>query len=208
MEWFIVFLLFLFSCPSYAQRQVLTAPQYGEGQAELKEHYSTTTLENGEVAPWFLIPEVHIIKNRAFADEEAKKQYLRLRRNVYKVLPYANFAQKRYDQLDRELALSTDKREQKRLVQKCEDEIKAMFNKEVKDLSITQGKILIKLIDRQTGQSSYDMVKELKGGMTAFMYQGVAKVFGHNLKSTYDPKEDFEIENIVREYERARRVIP
>jgi len=71
-------------------------------------------------------------------------------------------------------------------------------------LSVSQGKILIKLIERQTGSTSYELVKDLKGGISAFVYQGVAKVFGHNLKSTYDPAEEFVIENIIREYEKIR----
>lgn len=73
-----------------------------------------------------------------------------------------------------------------------------MFNREVKNLSVSQGQILIKLIDRQTGQSSYEVVRELRGGVTAFFYQSVAKIFGHNLKSNFDPEEDREIENILR----------
>jgi len=76
----------------------------------------------------------------------------------------------------------------------------------VKNLSVSQGKILIKLIERQTGHTSYDLVKDMKGGITAFVYQGVARLFGHNLKSTYDPQEDFMIENIIREYEVIRPI--
>lgn len=61
-------------------------------------------------------------------------------------------------------------------------------------------------MQRQTGNTSYELVKEMKGGLSAFFYQSVAKVFGHNLKSVYDPEEDFEIENIIRGYERMRPI--
>ncbi|MQP29258.1 DUF4294 domain-containing protein [Sphingobacterium faecium] len=198
-------LFLLFSIPILGMAQALTVPLYGEGEQEVLEEYNMTTLETGERLPWFLIPEVKISKPRIWTSEDAKKEYLRLRRNVLRVLPYAIFAQKRYDQLDRELALETDKKQQKKLIENCENEVKAMFNKEIKNMSITQGKILIKLIDRQTGHSSYEMVKQMKGGLTAFLYQGVAKIFGHNLKNTYDPREDFEIENIIREFQKTRR---
>jgi len=98
------------------------------------------------------------------------------------------------------------KKEEDRLIKACEQEIKNKFNAEIKNLSISQGAILIKLVQRQTGNTSYELVKEMKGGLSAFFYQSVAKVFGHNLKSTYDPNEDYEIENIIRSYERMRPI--
>jgi len=161
-----------------------------------------TTLLNGERVPWVLIPEVEVTRKRVFRNPEDKARYLRLRYNVIKVLPYAQFAQRRYEQLYRDLALTKNRREEKQLVKACEKEIKDMFNKEVKNLTISQGEILIKLIDRQTGNSSYEVVRELRGGVTAFFYQSVARVFGHNLKNTYSVEEDFEIENIIRSLER------
>jgi len=157
-----------------------------------------TTMVNGEKMLWALIPEVQINRKQQFSSKEAEARYLRLRYNVVKVLPYAHFAQKRYEQLYRDLAMTSNKREQRRLVSDCEKEIKDMFNREVKKLTVTQGKILVKLIDRQTGQSSYEVVRELRGGVTAFFYQSIAKMFGHNLKNQYDPQEDLEIESILR----------
>lgn len=153
---------------------------------------------DGEEMLWVLIPEVRIAYHRNFSSREAEVRHNRLRHNVIKVLPYAHFAKERYEQLHRDLALTGNKREQKRLVRNCENEIKDMFNREVKNLSVSQGKILIKLIDRQTGNSSYEVVRELRGGVTAFFYQSIARVFGHNLKAEYDPQEDLEIEFILR----------
>src|SRR5690606_6628639 len=127
-----------------------------------------TTLVEGERVPWMLIPEVTVTRRRVFKNPEDKARYLRLRYNVIKVLPYAKYAQDKYQQLYRDLALTDNRREQKRLVKVCEKEIKDMFNREVKNLTISQGEILIKLIDRQTGNSSYEVVKDLRGGITAF----------------------------------------
>lgn len=157
-----------------------------------------TTMVDGERMPWVLIPEVRISRKQVFSSPEAKARHLRLRHNVIKVLPYANYAKERYEQLHRDLAMTSNKREQRRLVRTCEQEIKDMFNREVKNLTVSQGHILIKLIDRQTGNSSYEVVRELRGGVTAFFYQSVAKVFGHNLKNNYDLQEDYEIEYILR----------
>ncbi|WP_257214016.1 DUF4294 domain-containing protein [Sphingobacterium sp. 1.A.5] len=194
----------MFVLPLSIQAQTLIKPQYGPGEPEVVEHYATTTLDNGEVVPWFPIEEVVVYARRTFKTEDDRQKYLRLRRNVIRVLPYAIYAQKRYEQLDRDLAMTNSRREEKRLIKECEQEIKDKITSEVKNLSVSQGKILIKLIERQTGNTSYELVKDMKGGISAFVYQGVAKIFGHNLKSTYDPTEDYEIENIIREYERSR----
>lgn len=186
--------------------QTLVKPHYGEGEPEVVEHYATTTLDNGEVVPWFPIEEVVVRARRTFKSETDRQNYLRLKRNVIRVLPYAIYAQRRYEQLDRDLAVANSRREEKRLVKECEREIKDKITSEVKNLSVSQGKILIKLIERQTGSTGYDLVRDMKGNISAFLFQGFAKIFGHNLKSTYDPEEDYEIENIIRDYERSRPV--
>ncbi|TYR36509.1 DUF4294 domain-containing protein [Sphingobacterium phlebotomi] len=199
-----LFLVFLM--PFAGIGQALQVPHYGEGEGEMLQHYPTTRLETGEVLPWFPIKDVIVTARRTFKTEEDRLNYLRLERNVLRVLPYAIYAQKRYEQLDREIALTSSKREERRLIKACEDEIKEKFRTEIKNLSISQGAILIKLVQRQTGNSSYELVREMKGGLSAFFYQSVAKVFGHNLKSVYDPEEDYEIENIIRGYERVRPI--
>lgn len=184
----------------------LTVPHYGPGEGETIAYYGTTKLESGEVVPWFPIETVYIRAVKTWKNVEDKVRYQRLKRNVLRVLPYAIYAQKRYEQLDRELALANNKKEEKALIKACEREIKEKINNEVKNLSVSQGKILIKLIERQTGNTSYDLVKDMKGSVTAFVYQGVARIFGHNLKTTYDRTEDYEIENIIREYEISRPI--
>lgn len=165
--------------------------------------YLRTTVWDGERIPWVPIPEVRIVRQRVFKSAEDKARYMRLRYNVMKVLPYAKFAQNRYDTLNRELVFTSNKREQRKLIREYEREIKDMFEREIKNLTISQGAILIKLIDRQTGSSSFEVVKDLRGGVSAFFYQSIAKVFGHNLRNKYNPEEDFEIENIIRSLEQS-----
>ncbi len=164
-----------------------------------------TTLLDGERVPWILLPDVNVYGRRTFASEEERKNYLRLRYNVLKVLPYAKLAEEKYKQLHRDLALVNKKKDQRKLVKACEKDIKHIFNKEVKNLTITQGEILLKLIDRQTGNSSFEVVKELRGGVNAFLYQSIAKVFGHNLKNEYNIQQDRDIENIIRSQEHISR---
>src|SRR5690606_14956327 len=133
-----------------------------------------TTIVDGERIPWILLREVVITDYRIFKTPADRARYNRLKYNVLKVLPYAKFAEYRYDKLQRDLAVTPKKKDQKRLIKDCEKEIKAMFNREIKNMSVSQGEILIKLINRQAGNSSYELVKELRGGVSAFFYQSVA----------------------------------
>jgi hypothetical protein len=153
---------------------------------------------DGEMVPWIPLREVAIYGVRIFKSPQEQAAYNRLRYNVLKVMPYALFAKRRYEQLEQDIALTSNKREQKKLIKECDQEIKQMFNREIKNLTITQGKILTKLVDRELGRTTFDIVKQTKGGLTAFLYQSVARVVGHNLKSTYDPTEDRDIESIIR----------
>jgi hypothetical protein len=155
------------------------------------------TIDSGKLIPWVVTPDVKITDSRIFKSQADFDNYRRLRYNVMKVLPYASFAGKRYRKLQRDLALTADKHQQKILINACESEIKDLFNKEIKELTISQGEILIKLIDRETGNTSYDMVKDMKGGLKAFVYQSVARLFGHDLKETYDPDQQKDIETIL-----------
>ncbi len=154
---------------------------------------------DGELMPMIVTHEVKIVDVRIFKSQADRDAYRRLRYNIYKVLPYAKFAADRYQKLQRDLATTADKKKQKEMVNVCEKEIKDLFKREIENLTISQGEVLIKLIDRQTGTTSYEMVKELKGGLKAFMFQTVAGFFGHNLKETYNPNEEHDIEAILQQ---------
>jgi hypothetical protein len=153
---------------------------------------------DGEFVPWVLLPDANIRDMRVFKSPEERAAYNRLRYNVFKVLPYAQFAGERYRKLERDLATTGDKRKQKEMVKACEKEIKDLFNKQIKNLTIAQGEILIKLVQRETGNTSFELLKQLKGGFQAFMFQSAARVFGHDLKETYNAEEDKDIEAILR----------
>lgn len=192
---FLFFTLFLFCSGTLLGQEPLPVDTVGGDKRSIK---LPVTMIDGEYLPWIPLPEVRIYATRIFKTPEDRAKFSRLKYNVMKVLPYARFAGERYERLQRELAVTDDRKEQKRLVKACEAEIKGMFNREIKNMSVNQGKILIMLIDRQTGSSSYELVRELRGGVSAFFYQSVARVFGHNLKATYDPEEQRDIENILR----------
>jgi len=153
---------------------------------------------DGELIPWVVTPEIKVVDKRIFKSEQERQEYNRLRYNVYKVLPYMRFASARYQQLQRDLATTGDKGKQKEMVSACEDQIKELFTREIKNLTITQGEILIKLVNRETGNTTYDMLRQMKGGLNAFMFQSIARIFGHNLKETYDPEQERDIESILQ----------
>lgn len=153
--------------------------------------------DNGYMIPFFILDEVVCYGVRTFKTVADQAAFNRLKFNVLKVMPYAIYAKKRYEKLERDLAVTSDKKEQKKLVKQCDNEIKNMFNTEIKELTITQGQILTKLIDREVGRTTYDIVKQTKGGFAAFSYQLVARVVGHNLKTTYSVTEDRDIEAII-----------
>jgi hypothetical protein len=155
------------------------------------------TVDSGKLIPWIVLADIRINDTRIFKSQADLDNYRRLRYNVMRVLPYARFAAQRYNKLQRDLALTGDRHKQKELINNCETEIKALFNKEIKDLTISQGEVLIKLIDRETGNTSYAMVKDLKGGFKAFLLQSAARIFGHDLKETYNPDEQKDIEAIL-----------
>lgn len=156
------------------------------------------TLVGNEFMPWIPLHEIIILDTRIFKTPAERAKFDRLRYNVLKVMPYAVMARNKYAQLQRDLAVTADKKEQRRLVKACNEDVKAIFNHEIKNLTMNQGGILIKLIDREIGRSSFDILKEMKGGFNAFLYQSLARIFSNNLKNRYDPEEDRDIEAIIQ----------
>ena len=139
---------------------------------------------------------------RVFKSKREEKKYNRLKRRVIKVYPYAYTAGILMDGYEAELNKLETRKERKKYLESAEDALKDQFEGQIRDMSVTEGIILIKLIDRETGDSSYGLIQDLKGSLSAFMWQSVARIFGHNLKDDYDPYgEDQDIEDIVREIE-------
>lgn len=137
----------------------------------------------------------------AFKEGTSKKEIrrkTRLFRNVLKVYPYARSAANILEEYDKMLAGLPEK-EQKALMKEAERKIKKQYTKEIERLTFSQGIILLKLVDRETGKTTYRIVDELRGAFTAFFYQTIARLFKYNLKENYDPNgADKEIEHIVR----------
>ena len=156
-------------------------------------------IEGNDTIPLIELPEIRIYERQDYEYLYLKRKYRRLIRNVKKAYPYAKIAGASLKALDDQLATMKNEKERKAYVEKAEGEIMGQFEKKVKRLTVTQGIILVKLIDRETGRTSYQVIKELKGGITAFFWQGIARIFGNNLKAEYDPEyKDRIIEDIVQ----------
>jgi len=136
-----------------------------------------------------------------------RKEWTRLRNAVYVTYPYARRAGIIMNDINSKLAGITDQDVRKKYIKSREAELKKEFTKPLSDLSVYQGKVLMKLINRQTGNNCYEIIKEYKGGLTARVYQTVAFFFNSNLKQPYNASgDDREIESIVLEVERMYRL--
>lgn len=163
-----------------------------------------STVINGDTIPLINLAPIEIIETLSPEAALRMKAYLKLRRDVLKAYPYARLAATKLKLINDSLAYISNKRLQKKYIKQTEDQLKEDFEKDLKNLTVTQGRILIKLIDRETGNTTYHLVKELRGTFTAFFWQGMARLFGDNLKSEYDPEgADVMIEGIVRQIERG-----
>jgi hypothetical protein len=164
-----------------------------------------TIVVNGDTLPLFDIPEVTVHPEFKFTSKKQKRRYSRLVRHVVKVYPYAKLANQKLDSIYLTIDSLNNKKLAKRYIKQVDKELQTQYGDELKKLTITQGRILIKLIDRETGNTSYELVKELRGSFSAFMWQSLARLFGENLKEEYDAEdEDKMIEHIILMIESGR----
>lgn len=170
------------------------------------------TDENGTLLPGIILEgdtfaiiqleTVQIISNMKFASVKQRENWERLRYNVKKAYPFAIIASARLREYENILQQLPNDNTREIYMKIAEDKLKKEFEGQLKELTIKQGRILIKLIDRETGRTSYQLVKQLRGSFSAFMWQGLASIFGSSLKSEYDGKgEDLLIETAISQIE-------
>lgn len=166
------------------------------------ENLTPVVITGEDTMPMYELPDVLVEATMSAKTRKQAARIDKLTRNVQKVFPYALTTAKLLDQYDHDLA-SIERESDKDLYLKlAEAELKAEFTEELKGMTQSQGRLLIKLIDRETGQTSYELVKTLRGSFEAWLWQGVAKLFGNDLKSDYDPDgDDALVESIVRRIE-------
>ena len=148
-----------------------------------------------ELKEALLLPDLNL------KDNDERLRYLILRRKTLKVYPYAKMAAERLSLLQLELETYKKRRQKKKYSKKAQKYIEEQFSEELKKLTKTEGQILVKLIHRQTGQTAYALVKNLRNGWRAFWYNGTAHLFDISLKREFNPlevEEDYLIEDILQ----------
>jgi len=166
---------------------------------EGESHVLSAIVVGEDTIPVVTLRDFTIAEYRIQRSKRQQRQIDRLTRRVVKVYPYAKVAGDLMSEYDRQLATIKTEKERKEYLKIAEEELKQEFEGEITNMSVTEGLILIKLIDRETGNTSFELIKELKGSFNAFMWQTVARLFGSNLKQEYDPEgDDKMIEEIVQ----------
>ncbi len=166
--------------------------------------YGGTEIIPSQNLEWF-----YVVKPWPKHLAEKRKEWTRLRNAVYVTYPYARKAGVIMNEINAKLANVTSSSERKKYIKTREAELKKEFADPLQQLSVYQGKILMKLINRQTGNNCYDIIKEYKGGFTARFWQTIAYFFSSSLKQPYDAYgDDKMIEEIVMEVERMYRINP
>lgn len=147
------------------------------------------------------LDEVLVLPNLNFKDRDARVRYIILRRKTLKVYPYAKLAAERLEALQKRLDELERKRDKKRYSKIIQKYIEDEFSAELKKLTKTEGQILVKLIHRQTGKTTFDLIKELRSGWRAFWFNNTASLFDISLKKEFSPideQEDYLIEDILQ----------
>ena len=190
LPFFIFFLLISGIC--FAQ---IEPPEDFEG--DLLYQFETDSIPQSGIR----LKEVVLFQPLRFKSMKDLREYVILRNRTLRVYPYAKLASDRLDTMSMRLEKIKSKRSKRIYVKRVEKFIYEEFEEELKKLSRSQGRILIKLVHRQTGETTHTLVKELRNGWRAFVYQTTASLFKLSLKDTYDPElnyEDFLIEDILQ----------
>jgi hypothetical protein len=172
----------------------LAAPVFGQTKPVL----TRAILIEGDTVPIYVMNEVKIFGPIIFNNKTDAIKFSRLVKNVKKVYPYAKITGIKVREFEEIIKNAKNEKDRKAKMKIAEDELKGQFEDDVKNLTFKQGILLIKLIDRETGATSFELIKEFRGRFMASFYQTIGRLFGYNLKTTYDPEgEDKEVEKIV-----------
>lgn len=160
---------------------------------------------DGVTLPEIEIKKVTVVAHPRVARRNEYRKYERMILNLKKVYPYALAVRRRLDKVNHEMQDIKSEKERKEYLKSVEKDVFAEYEDDIRQMTITQGKLLIKLIDRETQNTSYTLIKEYRGKLNAAFWQGIARIFGTNLKEEYDAYgEDALIEIIITEIEAGR----
>lgn len=144
----------------------------------------------GDTLNNFTISKIYVFPWHKFKKPRDEAKYRRLVYNLKKVYPYAIMARNMLMSMEADVAKIKGKKDREKYIKEAEKRLRDEFEEPLKRLTISQGRLLLKLIDRETGRTSYSIVKELRGSFSAFCWQSLARLFGSNLKSSFDAEGD------------------
>ncbi len=166
---------------------------------EVKGTTHKAFVRNGDTIPVIELRPVNILAPRVFENRFQEYRYRRLVRNVKIAYPYARLAGIKFQEYNEKLLQLESGSERRQAMRRAEDELREQFEDDLKKLTFSQGLILIKLIDRETSHTSYEVLRDFRGVFRAVFWQSLGRLFGYNLKEEYDPEgEDKLIEEIVQ----------
>jgi hypothetical protein len=188
----------LLALVGFAQEQPAHSPQGATPEG------TPVRVENG--VPLFTMAEVRITAERMSRKERQAylkklKNYEKLRANIKLVYLLAKQCAKIVNEIDAELKGPGKKKEKKYFMEKLEKELFVKYEPQLRNMTISQGRLLAKLVHRECGSSAYQLIEEYKSWRSAAFWQLVAKFFGTNLKDTYNPNEEQAIEMIIQQIE-------
>lgn len=152
-------------------------------------HYTFAAVIDGDTVPLYYMKEVKVYAGGMLLTPKEIKQNQKLIRNVKLMRPYALEGKRRLDALEVQIA-ALPRKDRRRAIKEAEQQLLKDYKDEISNYTFSQGLVLIKLIDRETNRTAYKIVGELRGSLRAGLYQTLAKLFGYNLKESFDPKHN------------------
>lgn len=143
---------------------------------------------DGDTIPMVMLPTI-ALTSRVFESYEQERMYNKTRKRVVKVYPYAKRAAELLLEIEKETSALNKKRHRKKYIKKLEKELKSQFEGKLKNLTVSEGKILVKIIERNTGKPMNTLIKEYRNPITATFWRTVSKGYGYELKQGYDPND-------------------
>lgn len=160
---------------------------------------------DGVTMPEVTIDEINVSRKMGLKDRFQWWRYRKLVYNVKKVYPFCVIVRENLSQVNDTLMMLKSDRERRVYLKDYEKQVFSEYKDDMMSMTITQGRLLIKLVDRETTNSSFELIQQYRGAVTAVFWQGIARLFGTNLKDKYDPAgDDYLIERVVQEIEAGR----
>jgi hypothetical protein len=202
----ILIIIFFLPIVIFSQtHKVIEIPTYTNVFKSDNGYMLSGIIVEGDTLPYVKLYKIVIFPERKFKSKRQQRRYNRLAYNVKVVYPYAVLIGKYYQEIEHDLQYIHSESERRKYIKKKEKQLRNEYEDALINLTFSQGRLLIKLVDRETSHTTFEVIQELKGNMSAYFWQSLALMFGSNLRSEYDPtEEDKWIEEIIAQIENGQ----